>query len=54
MKGQYQIKQQGTMQQFRGIAAEQNPNIQMILPPADIVGLLQQSVGNCCVRRDWR
>ena len=34
------------MQQFRRIATEQNPNIQMILPLADIVGLLQEGVGN--------
>ena len=34
------------MQQFRRIATEENPNIQMILPLADIVGMLQQGVGN--------
>ena len=34
------------MQQFRRIATEENPNIQMILPLAEIVGLLQQGVGN--------
>ena len=46
MKRQYQIEQQRAVQQFRRIATEQNPNIQMILPMADIVGLLQQGVGN--------
>ena len=46
MKRQYQIEQQRTVQQFRRIATEQNPNIQMILPLAEIVGLLQQGVGN--------
>src|SRR3984885_11440973 len=46
MKRQYQIEQQRAVQQFRRIAAEQNPNIQMILPLADIVGLLQEGVGN--------
>jgi putative transposase len=46
MKRQYQIEQQRAVQQFRRIATEQNPNIQMILPLADIVGLLQQGVGN--------
>jgi len=46
MKRQYQIEQQRAVQQFRRIANEQNPNIQMILPLADIVGLLQQGVGN--------
>ena len=34
------------VQQFRRIATEQNPDIQMILPLADIVGMLQQGVGN--------
>jgi putative transposase len=46
MKRRYQIDQQRAVQQFRRIANEQNPNIQMILPLADIVGLLQQGVGN--------
>jgi len=46
MKRQYQIEQQRAVQQFRRIAAEQNPNIQMMLPLAEIVGLLQQGVGN--------
>ena len=46
LKKQYQIEQQRAVQQFRRIATEQNPNIQMILPLAEIVGLLQQGVGN--------
>jgi transposase-like protein len=46
MKRQYQIEKQRAVQQFRRIATEQNPNIQMILPLADIVGLLQEGVGN--------
>jgi len=46
LKKQYQIKQQRAVQQFRRIATERNPNIQMILPLAEIVGLLQQGVGN--------
>ena len=46
MKRRYQIDQQRAVQQFRRLAAEQNPNIQMILPMADIVGLLQEGVGN--------
>jgi len=46
MKRRYQIEQQRAVQQFRRIATEQNPNIQMILPLAEIVGLLQQGVGN--------
>ena len=46
MKRQYQIEKQRSVQQFRRIATDQNPNIQMILPLADIVGLLQEGVGN--------
>ena len=46
MKKQYQIEQQRAVQQFRRLAIEQNPNIPMILPMADIVGLLQEGVGN--------
>ncbi len=46
MKRQYQIEQQRAVQQFRRIATEQNPDIQMILPLADIVGMLQEGVGN--------
>jgi transposase-like protein len=46
MKRQYQMEQQRAVQQFRRIATEQNPDIQMILPLADIVGMLQQGVGN--------
>src|ERR1700704_2068928 len=46
MKRQYQIEKQRAVQQFRRIATEENPNIQMILPLAEIVVLLQQGVGN--------
>jgi len=46
MKRQYQIEQQRAIQQFRRLASEENPNIQMILPMADVVGLLQQGVGH--------
>ena len=46
MKKRYQIEQQRAVQQFRRLASEQNPNIQMVLPLAEIVGLLQQGVGN--------
>jgi hypothetical protein len=45
MKKRYQIDQQRAVQ-FRRLATEQNPNVQMILPMADIVGLLQEGVGN--------
>jgi hypothetical protein len=43
----------GAVQQFRRLASEQNPNIQMVLPLAEIVGLLQQGVVNCCGRPGW-
>jgi transposase-like protein len=46
MKRRYQIEQQRAVQQFRRIATEHNPNIQMILPLADIVGMLREGVGN--------
>ena len=46
MKKRYQIDQQRAVPQFRRIATEQNPNIQMILPMADIVGLLQETRGS--------
>src|SRR5690242_11287301 len=46
MERQYQIEQQRAVQQVRRLATEQNPNIQMVLPLAEIVGLLQQGVGN--------
>jgi putative transposase len=46
MKRQYQIEQQRAVQQFRRLAADENPNIQMVLPMADIVGMLQDGVGH--------
>ena len=46
MKRVQQIEQARAVQRFRRLAAEQNPVIQMILPLAEIVGLLQDGVGN--------
>lgn len=46
MKRRYQIDQQRAVQEFRQLAREENPNIQMIFPMADIVGLLQEGVGH--------
>ena len=46
MKRRYQIEQHRVVQQFRRLATEQNPNIQMVLPLVEIVGLMQQGVGN--------
>ena len=37
----YQIDQQRAVQQFRQLAREENPSIQMIFPMAEVVGLLQ-------------
>jgi hypothetical protein len=46
MKQQYQIDKQRAVQRFRRLATETNPNIQTVLPLAEIVGLLQEGVGN--------
>ena len=53
MQKRYQIDKQRAVQQFRRLATEQNPNIQMILPMADIVGLLQGAWATCCGTPDW-
>jgi hypothetical protein len=45
MKRRYQIDQQRAVQKFRRLATEVNPTIQMMLPMAGIVGLLQEGVG---------
>ena len=46
MQKRYQIDKQRAVQQFRLIATETNPDIQMILPLAGIVGMLQEGVGH--------
>jgi putative transposase len=46
MKRRYQIDQQRAVQKFRRLATEVNPTIQMMLPMAGIVGLLQEGVGH--------
>jgi putative transposase len=46
MKRRYQIEKRQAVNEFRQLAMEENPNIQMMLPMADIVGLLQQGVGH--------
>ncbi|HEY6372941.1 MAG TPA: IS256 family transposase [Candidatus Sulfotelmatobacter sp.] len=45
MKRRYQIEQERAVQQFRQLAHQQNPNIQMIMPMAEVAGLLQEGVG---------
>ena len=43
MKKRYQIEKQRAVNEFRQLATNENPSIQMSLPMADIVGLLQQA-----------
>ena len=40
MKKRYQIDQQRAVQEFRQLAREENPNLQMIFPMTEVVGLL--------------
>ena len=53
MKRRYQIDQQRAVQQFRQLAREENPNIQMIFPMAEVVGLLQEGVGHLLREAGW-
>jgi len=46
MKRRYQIEEGRAVESFRRLAAEENPKIQMILPLAEVVGLLQEGVGH--------
>ena len=46
MKKRYQIEQQRAVQEFRQLAREENPNLQMIFPMTEVVGLLQEGVGH--------
>jgi transposase-like protein len=46
MQKRYQIDKQRAVQQFRRLATETNPNIQMILPLAGLAGMLQEGVGH--------
>jgi len=46
MKRRYQIEKQRAVNEFRQLAAIENPTVQMMLPMAEIVGLLQQGVGH--------
>jgi len=41
-----QIEKQRTVQQFRRLATHLNPSIQMVLPMAGIVGMLQEGLGH--------
>ena len=46
MKRRYQIDQQRAVQEFRQLAREENPNLQMIFPMTEVVGLLHEGVGH--------
>src|ERR1017187_9619462 len=46
MKRRYHIEQERAVQKFGQLASQENPQIQMILPMGDIVGLLQEGVGH--------
>ena len=46
MKKRYQIDQQRAVQEFRQLAHEENPSLQMIFPMTEVVGLLQEGVGH--------
>ena len=46
MKQRYQIDKQRAVQQLRRLATEVNPTVQMVLPMASIVSLLQEGVGH--------
>ena len=46
MKRRYQMDGHRAVQSFRHLAAEKHPNIQMILPLAEVVSLLQDGVGH--------
>ena len=50
MKRSYQIEKQRAVNEFRQLATHENPNIEMILPMADILGLLQQRRGTSAAR----
>jgi hypothetical protein len=46
LKKQYQIEKERAVQQFRRMALENNTAVQLVLPIADIVGMMQEGVGN--------
>jgi hypothetical protein len=40
MKRRYQIEKRRAVNEFRQVATEQNPTVQMMLPMAEILGLV--------------
>jgi len=46
MRRRYQISKQRALEQFRRLASEKNPSLQMVLPLAQVVAWLQQGVGH--------
>jgi putative transposase len=53
MKRRYQSEKQRAVNEFRQLAMNENPNIQMILPMAEIVGLLPPGVGHLLREAGW-
>ena len=47
MKRRYQIEQQRAVNEFRQLATEQNPNIQMVLPMARLSACCSKVWGIC-------
>ncbi len=47
MKRRYQIEKQRAVNEFRQLATKENPTVQMTLPMAEVVGLLQQVWDTC-------
>lgn len=45
MKKRYQIESQRAVQNLRRVAKQENPTINMMLPMSEVVGMLQQGVG---------
>jgi putative transposase len=46
LKKKYQIEKQRAVQGFRKLAQDENPTLQMTMPLAEVVGFLQDGVGN--------
>jgi putative transposase len=47
MKRRYQIEKQRAVNEFRQLAAKENPTVQMMLPMAEIAGLLSKVWDTC-------
>jgi hypothetical protein len=47
MKRRYQIEQQRAVNEFRQLAGNQNPNIQMVLPRPRLTACCSKAWGTC-------